>query len=277
MLRSAFITLSEVKLHYLEAGEGPLLLLLHGFPEYSGIWTNYLARLSDRYHVVAPDLRGYHLSEKPDGPEAYDLKRLMGDIRELLAALGEKKVYLAGHDWGGLLAWYLAAHHPELFERLVILNAPHPKLYQKLYAEDAAQRAQAAYIPLLLSPESETFLAQDDYAYLRRSVFKGVQCGLSEDDKAGLLEAWRSGLRGPIHYYRSYIPQQKAYAAEMPLVTLPTLVLWGEKDHALSLKNLEGLDAFVSDLTIERFPEAGHWLTYEIPDAIEASIRSFCV
>ena len=275
-IKSEMVPVNGINMHVLEKGEGPVVLFLHGFPSYSGSWKRYLETLSDQFRVVAPDMRGYNLSSQPQEVDAYKIEVLMRDILALTERLGGSKVCLVGHDWGGLLSWYLAAHHPEAFSKLVIMNAPHPKIYQSLYGKDLDQTLKASYVPVLIAPFSEKLLAAADFKILSVGLFGQSTYQFGEDEKAEIYSAWDKGLLGPVSYYRSYIPRQKQLAAEMPRITVPTKVLWGEKDAALSIKNLDGLDQYVEDLSVTRYPDATHWVNYEKVDELAAEIRSFC-
>ncbi|MCX6131353.1 MAG: alpha/beta hydrolase [Proteobacteria bacterium] len=270
------VLLDDVSIHYLQKGKGPLILMLHGFPEHSGLWSKYVESLGRSYHAVAPDLRGYNLSSQPKEVEAYAIEKLMGDITSLVRKLGHEKACLVGHDWGGLLSWYLAAHHPESFSKVIIMNAPFPKVYSKLYKEDSEQKAMASYVGFLMTEGSDKALAADNFAGLANSLFNGSSYPFNAREKQEILEVWGRGLFGPVAYYKSYIPRQDKLASEMPDISIPTLVLWGEKDSALSIKNLDGIDEHVKNLKIERFPAATHWLTYEMPDQLIEKIDKFC-
>ena len=270
------VVVGTTRLHYLERGTGPLILLLHGFPEYSGMWRDYLEPLGTSNHVVAPDLRGYNLSAQPGAVSEYALEKLMGDVTGLVQKLGHNKVCLVGHDWGGLLSWYVAGHHPELVSRLVILNVPHPKIYQKLYTSDKEQKKMATYVGKLLAAGSEKALAQSNYLTLQTSMFGGSTHTFDDATKAEILAAWNKGLAGPINWYRAYMPRQRELSDKLPAIKVPTLVLWGGKDTALSLKNLDGLKTHVAKLEVKRFPAATHWLTYESPDLLVPAIKTFC-
>lgn len=269
------VKINDITMHYLERGSGPLLLLLHGFPEHSGIWTPYLDTLGDRFHVVAPDLRGYNLSSKPADVSAYEIEILMHDVLALVQALGHEKAYLVGHDWGGLLSWYLAAHHPAMFQNVTIINAPHPKVYAHLYATDEEQRAKAAYVGFFQTPEAEAALEANNFERLRQSVFADSAHTRSAGEMQGYLDAWGRGLSGGINYYRAYVPRQAALAEALPRITIPTQVIWGEKDSALSIKNLDGLDQHIEHLRIKRYPDATHWITDEKVAELSEDIRTF--
>ena len=268
--------LGDIKIHYLEQGQGPLIILLHGFPEFSGIWNPYFAHLSQEFQVVAPDMRGYNLSSQPEPISDYQIEILMTDIVNLVKALGHQRAFLVGHDWGGLLSWYLAAHHPETFSKVTIINAPHPKIYSNLYKTDEEQMTKAAYVGFLQSPEAEQSLSENNFQKLRASVFNTSKHKRTAAEEQAYVDAWRRGLKGSINYYRAYIPRQEKLAAELPLITIPIQLLWGENDHALSLKNTEGLNAYVHDMRITRYPDASHWITDEKVAELSHKILEFC-
>lgn len=269
-------TAPGIKLHVLRQGKGPRILFLHGFPSYGGSWKPYFQKLSGSFELIAPDLRGYNLSSQPPDVDAYRLESLLDDVVSLARKLGPEPICLVGHDWGGILAWYLAGHYPQIFSRLIIINAPHPKIYQQLFKSDWKQKLKAYYIPILLTADSEKFLALGDYRAVKLLVFGMAKNAFTPEERREHLEAWRHGLRGPVNYYRSYVARQRKLVAGLPNIKVPTLVLWGEKDQALSLKNIEGLDAYVSDLEIVRYPDATHWITHEKVDSLASKIASFC-
>ena len=154
-LRDGFATIDGVRLHYVEAGEGPLILFLHGFPEFWYAWRRQLAAFGEDHRAVAPDMRGYNLSDKPEGLDAYRMRNLVGDVRGLASHLGHQRFVLVGHDWGGAVAWAFAIRHPELLDRLVIINAPHPLIFAQLLATDARQKATSRYMTQFLDPGTQ--------------------------------------------------------------------------------------------------------------------------
>lgn len=274
-----------VTLHGVAAGEGPLILFLHGFPEYWYAWRRQLAEFSSTHCAVALDLRGYNLSDKPEAVEAYALSHLIADVKAVLDRLsGGRKAVLVGHDWGGVLAWLLAAHHPEYLERLVIINAPHPTLFARELAQNPMQQAASSYMLLFRSAAAETTLSAFNFAALRKAVFDLARAGaFTEEDRLRYLEAWRQpgALTGGLNYYRAAKigPSQPAAEQELPSalprITVPTLVLWGERDTALLSENLEGLGEVVESVKVVRLPEGTHWVVHEEPERINREIREF--
>ncbi len=191
---------------------------------------------------------------------------------------------LVGHDWGGVVAWAFAAQHPEMLERLVIINAPHPTVFARLLASDPAQQKASSYYNLFTSPQAEQVLSANNYAMMQqwfRSVF-------NEEDRKTYLTAWSQpgALTGGLNFYRAAQLRSPAGAPPgqtaqppaippLPRITTSTLVIWGENDPALPTGNLEGLDQYVKPLTIQRVPDAGHWIVHEKPALVIRYIRDF--
>ncbi|HEY7124007.1 MAG TPA: alpha/beta hydrolase [Ktedonobacterales bacterium] len=289
MLTHEFVDVNGVRLHCLTAGEGKLLLFLHGFPEFGYAWKEQLAEFSKDYHVVAPDLRGYNLSSRPPEVEAYQMKHLVEDVRALIAHYTAEKCILVAHDWGGAVAWGVAVAHPDLLEKLVIVNSPHPAVFQRELRENRAQQAASRYMVLLRSEKAEGFVSANDYAALREQ-FLGARLWqelFTEEDRRAYLQAWAQpgALTGALNYYRAgrLAPSEEAGGAPGGVsrdlaayrVKVPTLVIWGEQDTALLTGNLAGLEAFVPDLTVRRVADGSHWLVHEQPQVVNGLIWEF--
>jgi pimeloyl-ACP methyl ester carboxylesterase len=280
----------EVRLHCAETGrEGaPLVLFLHGFPEFWAAWKDVLPAFADRWHAVAPDLRGFNRSSKPADVRAYRAPALVADLDGLIRGLGHERAVVVAHDWGGAVAWALAIAMPHRLHGLVILNAPHPVPFARLLATDPAQQAASAYMNWLRRPGSESALAKDDFALIER-FFVGEHPPAWYDaaTRAAYHEAWGQpgALAGGVAYYRAsslYPPtDDDPGAARLTLdpsqfvVRVPTRVLWGERDRALLTGLLDGLDQVVPDLVVRRMPECSHWLAHERPAEVAAAIRGF--
>ena len=162
--------MNGIRLHYKSAGKGELILFLHGFPEFWYQWKNQLADFGRDYQAVAPDMRGYNFSSKPAEVDQYKLKTLVDDVRGLADHLGAKKFVLVGHDWGGLVAWTFAAYYPELLEKLVIINTPHPAIFERELRENPAQQAASQYMLLFNTPQAEQEISKDNFAGLAQAV-----------------------------------------------------------------------------------------------------------
>jgi pimeloyl-ACP methyl ester carboxylesterase len=283
-----YANVNGVRLHYARAGAGPLMLFLHGFPEFWYCWKGQLEEFGRDHNAVAPDLRGYNLSDRPAEVSQYRTRILVEDIRQLAARFGPEKFVLVGHDWGGALAWGLAIAHPELLHKLVIVNSPHPVPFARELAHNKAQQDASEYMNLLRSAKAERVLSEDNYARLRKMTLDGWGGGaFGQDDAAAYIAAWsQSGaLTGGLNYYRASPlyppvgddPGAKALHLDPAefIVRVPTMVVWGMRDQALLPCILDGMEACVPDLRVERLPEVSHWVMHEQPQRLNALIRDF--
>ena len=292
MLRHEYADLNGVRLHYVTAGKGKLIMFAHGFPEFWYEWKNQLAEFGRDYQAVAPDMRGYNLSSKPADVDQYRIGYLVEDLRALAEHLGHKKFVLVGHDWGGAVAWAVATFHPDYLEKLIIINAPHPGVFERELRENPAQQRASKYMLMFRRPQAEEIISADNYAVLVDAVLgEGLKQGyFSEDDRKAYIEAWSQpgALTGGLNYYRAagigpptgegtlWRATKNAVPGLSSLtVRVPTLVIWGEKDEALLTGNLEGLDRFVPDLTVKRIPDGSHWVIHEKPGLVNSYIREF--
>jgi epoxide hydrolase 4 len=271
----------EVELRILEAGEGEVVLLLHGFPQAAEAWLRQLPALAAAgYHAVAPDLRGYGGSDRPHGVSSYALPRLVADAVGLLDALGARQAAVVGHDWGGAVAWALAARHPERVRRLVVVNAPHPARFRQLLrTRDQLVRSwYALFFQLPFLPE--LLLRRNRFAALRGVFRRGARTPdvFSRDE----VEAYLSALRPPgaltaaLNYYRAMgrdaLLRRRGGGSR---VEVPTLLAWGEQDPHLSPRNAEGLERWVPHLRVHRFPRATHWVPAEEASELNSLILDF--
>jgi pimeloyl-ACP methyl ester carboxylesterase len=296
VLKEQYIQVSGLRMHCMTAGKGPLILFLHGFPEFWYEWKNQLAEFSKDHLVVAPDMRGYNLSDKPDSEEQYRMGYLVDDVLNLADHYSHgKKFVLVAHDWGGAVAWAFAIAHPERLDKLVIVNAPHPGVFGRLLASDPKQQQASQYMLMFRSAQAEQMLSANNYTPLVTAVLgAGLKDGVfTEDDKQAYIKAWSQpgALTGGLNYYRANrvgppASGQSSDASEAPqgsfgvdpsklAVKVATLVIWGEKDTALLTGNLDGLDQFVPQLTIKRIPEGTHWVIHEKPAEVNGYIREF--
>jgi len=283
MLTDNYANVNGVRLHYVTSGTGPLILFLHGFPEFWYAWKNQLADFASDYQAVALDMRGFNLSDKPSDVAQYRLDILVEDIRAFAAHLSPaKKFVLVGHDWGGFVAWAFAAAHPHALEKLVIINAPHPAVFARLLTSDPAQQKASEYMEIFRSPQAEQILSANDFDVLANMVVVfGSQNGLPPEDKPAYIKAWSQpgALTGGLNYYRanrlSTSPLADGANASSFTVNVPTLVIWGEKDPAMVPQNLDGLAEFVPQLTVKRIPDASHWLVHRQSAEVTAYIRAF--
>jgi epoxide hydrolase 4 len=262
----------------------PRALLLHGFPEAAFVWDEVMQRLDDRVQCIAPNLRGYERSSAPAEVEAYRAKHLVADITALIAQQGAPIDLLVAHDWGGAVAWNLAALRPELLRRLLIINSPHPATFLRALRDNPAQQAASAYMNFLCRPGAAALLAENDFARLWPFFENmGGSAWLDETTRERYREVWRHGLEGALNYYRASPLRPPTSASDaihtltlpagMTTVRVPTTVLWGDADTALPPSLLDGLGAFVNELDVQRVAGATHWLIHEQPALVAEKIN----
>lgn len=287
-LNDGYAQVNGVRLHYMAAGSGKLILFLHGFPEFWRCWQRQLAHFGTDHLAVAPDMRGYNLSDCPADVREYRAKLLVEDIRQLARTFTRDKFVLVAHDWGGAVAWSLAIAHPELLSHLVIINSPHPYGFWRELANNPAQQKASDYMLLLRDAKAERVLSENRFERLLKMRFAGRAEGAAlDEDRKAYLEAWSQpgALTGSLNYYRAsplYPPSASdPGATRLKLdpkdfaVKVPTLVIWGEKDQALLPSILDGIDEVVKDVEVVRVPDATHWVMDEKPDLVNAEIRRF--
>ena len=278
-IREGYAEVDDVKLHYVEAGDGPLVLLLHGFPEFWFGWRLQIAPLAAAgFRVVAPDMRGYNLSSRPAGVAAYDTGRLAADVRGLVKELGVESALLVGHDWGGSVAWATAMNHPEVVDRLVILNAAHPRrLSQGLH--HPGQLRKSWYFFFFDLPDLPESVVHADHWKFFRHFLRDARPPYTPEELDRYVEAWSQpgAARGMINYYRSSVRQSpKRAAAELRPISAPTLVIWGQRDRYLGPELAEPDHDDVPDLDrVERLPEASHWVHHDEAERVNQLLVDF--
>jgi len=276
-LREGYAEIGDVRLHYVEAGQGPLVVLLHGFPEFWYGWRQQIEPLAAAgFRVVAPDLRGYNLSSKPDGVKAYDTGQLTGDIRGLIRERGAESALLAGHDWGGSVAWATAMNHPEVVDRLAILNAAHPrKLSQGLH--HPGQLRKSWYFFFFDLPELPESVVHADNWHFFRHFLHDARPPFTPEETDRYIEAWSQpgAATGMINYYRSSVRDTHA-EEKLRTVEAPTLVIWGQSDRYLGQELAEPLGSDVPNLAgVERIPNASHWVHHDAPERVNQLMVNF--
>jgi pimeloyl-ACP methyl ester carboxylesterase len=296
------IEIENVNIHYVEAGEcsdthspRQTMVFLHGFPEYWGTWHAQLDYFANDYRVIAPDLPGYHLSDKPEALSFYEVPKLIQFMAKFIQGVApQEKIILVAHDWGGVIAWPIAAFFPQLIDRLVILNAAHPSIFTREMIHNAQQRQKSEYIHELIAPNGVETLSKHHYQYLKDKIFIGMREGtLNDTQRKAYEDVWAQpgAVNGMLQYYRAMpqlAPSEKVTAAgngpvvaathmKIPniRITCPTLLLWGEQDQAFVKENIDGVDEYVPDVRIKRFPDASHWLQHELPDDVNKEIDGF--
>jgi epoxide hydrolase 4 len=273
------VTLPDVRLHVAEAGPetGPPTLLLHGFPEFWYGWRHQMGPLAEAgLRVVVPDQRGYGLSDKPPGIAAYHLDRLGADVLALADACGAPTVRLVGHDWGGLVAWWVASRHPERVDRLAILNAPHPAVVGAYMRRHPGQWLRSTYVGLFQLPRlPERLLTADRCRVLRRALTSSSRPGaFSDADLDRYVEAWLQpgAMTGMLNWYRALVRLPRVTP---PPVRAPALILWGRQDTALQPGLAEASLETCEAGELRWYPRASHWIAHEEPASVNADLLAF--
>jgi epoxide hydrolase 4 len=277
-MQHEYIHTNGIQLHYVTEGEGPLMLMLHGFPEFWYSWRKQISEFSSHYKVVAIDLRGYNDSDKPAHQSAYVMAEFIQDVKGVIQGLGYDRCILVGHDWGGAIAWNFAYAYPTLLDRLIVLNLPHPaKFAQGLRTPQ--QLIRSAYIFFFQIPIlPELLLQANDYEAIA-SAFTGMAIDKSAFTTADLdaykdAAAKRGALTAMLNYYRNLV-QQGLTQTEWGVLTTPTLMIWGESDTALGKELTYGTEAYVQNLRIRYIPNCSHWVQQEQPQQVNQYIHEF--
>ena len=274
----AYITTNNVKLHYVTQGEGDLILMLHGFPEFWYSWRHQIPEFAKDYKVVALDLRGYNDSDKPADKSAYVMDEFILDVEGVIKGLGYDKCILVGHDWGGAIAGNFAYAHPEMVERLIILNLPHPAKFAE-GMRNPQQLLRSSYMFFFQIPWLPEFLIQSsDYQPIETAI-KGMAVNKSAFSKEDLeaykdAAAKRGAMTATLNYYRN-IFQQRMTSQDWSVLEVPTLMIWGEKDTALGKELTYGTEAYVRDFQIKYIPDCSHWVQQEKPELVNQYMREF--
>jgi pimeloyl-ACP methyl ester carboxylesterase len=259
--KSGFVDSGGVPIHYVEAGDGPLVVLIHGFPDFWYTWREQMPELARSFHVVAIDLRGYNLSGKPDGVEAYTVEKLVADLLAVFDHFKADKAVLVGHDWGGMVAWSFAVAHPDRTDRLIVLNLPHPKGLMRELANNPAQRLASAYARAFQQPGSEQAVPLD-------GLILWVQ---DPEARAIYREAMRrSSVEAMLNYYKANFPREPYEAdRDFPPIRCPVLLIHGLKDPALLPGALNDTWKWIdAELTLVTIPDAGHFVQQDAAKAV---------
>lgn len=277
-----FLPTNGIRLHAVTAGEGPLLLMLHGFPECWYSWRHQIPALAAAgFQVVAPDLRGYNTSDKP--ATGYDIETLVEDVTGLLDHCGAEKGLIVGHDWGGAIAWAVALAHPERVEKLIVLNIPHPTLLARALRTNFRQMLRSLYILFFQIPVvPEWLIRRNNYRLIQRT-FRGTAAHPERFTDADIA-VYRTAASQPgaltamLSYYRALRRGkmlQWARGGPPAVVRMPTLMIWGEQDHALGKELTFGTAELVPDLRIRYLPDASHWVQQDQPEAVTQLMLEF--
>lgn len=264
----------DITLNVACRGDGPVVLMLHGFPEFHHAWADVMDRLAEDFRLIAPDQRGYNLSDKPEPVEAYHLPVLAEDMKALIPLVSREPVLVLGHDWGGPVAWMLA-HDPEAPVRGVyVANGPHPMRFAQLMETDPEQQSAAGYMDFFRREGAEEALTPEVLAGY------GFEDMLSEADLALYMQAWSQpgAVEGGLKWYRANLLTVEASTEAMAGVSattqVPVRVAWGLEDTSLLPVNAEGLEEWVPDLEVEWVEGADHWIEHRAPEVLAAGVRA---
>ena len=267
-----------INLHYVTQGEGPLMLMLHGFPEFWYSWRKQIPEFAKDHKVVAIDLRGYNDSDKPTAKEAYVMAEFVADVKGVIEELGYDRCILVGHDWGGAIAWNFAYAYPNLVEKLIILNLPHPAKFAE-GLRTPQQILRSFYMFLFQIPIVPEMLIQlDDYQAIE-AAFLGMavnKAAFTQQDIDAYKDAFakRGALTAALNYYRN-IFKQGLTSQDWSVLDVPTLMIWGESDTALGKELTYGTETYVRDFQIKYIPNCSHWVQQEQPQLVNQYIREF--
>lgn len=282
-LTEGYAKVGDVNYHYVSAGEGPLVILYHGFPSFWYAWKFQIAELAKHYRVVAVDGLGSNLSDKPSAIGRYRIDKLAEDLNQLAYQLSDDKTFhLIGHDWGGALSWAFAQRYPQRVEKLIVLNAPPYNLFLELLRNNAQQQKVSRYIDILSHPMGEAVLGfNDSYLIWSMAYQKHLDHNTISKTEADLFRqalARPQALHSAINWYRANTPTRdniNSWPKDNPTVKAPSLLIWGVKDKTFVAEFLELLPNYVDQLTIERLPNAAHWPSLSHAERVNRTIIDF--
>jgi pimeloyl-ACP methyl ester carboxylesterase len=302
-----YAEVNGVRLHYASVGQGPLVLFLHGYPSFWYQWKDQMAEMGRDHLAVGLDMRGYNLSSRPEGLEAYKMPQLVEDVRQFAEKLAgkDRKFVLVGHDWGANVAWVFTMYHPEMVEKLVIVNGAHPFISERELRENPAQRFASNYFFVFnkfLAPGEQPVNEIDTKESAARRAHAGfvdaeVKSGrYTEADRQAWIAAWSQAgsTTAGLNYYRanhrnppfndrhpastiptSWSAEEITRGAKSTIIRMPTLVIWGIKDTAILSGHLSGLDKWVTDLRVKLYPDDDHWVMLQKAAPVAQDIRRF--
>ncbi|KAI6202465.1 AB hydrolase-1 domain-containing protein [Aphelenchoides besseyi] len=282
--KDGYFDLSEVRLHYVEAGDPnrPKMLFVHGFPQFWYCWRHQLRHFQKDYHVIALDMRGYNESDKPHGIDNYRIDRLVKDLDEVIQQLGGKTT-LIGHDWGAIVCWSLAAERPSIIDKLIIMNVPEPRAFRHVISTSARQLLASWYMFMFQAPYlPESVFRAEDLKTVETMLRKSIKdkAKMTDDD----IEAYKYalsqpyGLTGPLNYYRAaprYMHDVHRQRELTGLIQSKTLIIWGELDTALTVAGAHASLRFCADAQLKLIPTASHFVQEDEPEKVNAYIEDF--
>ena len=267
-LEHKYVDNQGVKIHYVKAGKGPLVVFVHGFPDYWYSWRHQIQGLQDESTVVALDTRGYNLSDKPQAEEQYDMALLVSDVLAVIKSEGASKATLVGHDWGGAICWSTAMAHPQIVEQLVIVNLPHMScLVRELMAEDSKQHKASQY--------ARTFQEKESHKFLNATILSSIVPTQTEQDRTLYKEAFeKSSINGLMNYYRRNYPREPYQIPQVPKIQMPVLQFHGLADKALLAPALNGTwEHLAKDWTLVTLPGVDHWAHVQQAEKVTQTMR----
>ena len=277
----SFIETNGVKLHVVTAGpeDGPLVVLLHGFPEYWKGWKHQIPALVEAgYRVMVPDQRGYNTSEKPAKISDYDIDLLAGDILGLIDHAGRDKAHVVGHDWGAVVAWWLGIHHGDRLNKLAILNVPHPIVMRKHLMKNRSQLKKSWYIFFFQIPfiPEQAFIRNGGEKMLQMLKTTSNPGSFSEEDLAGQAQSWANPgcPRSMINWYRAMM-RRVASRQEQVRISVPLQMIWGKNDIALGSEMAAPSLDYCDDGQLEMIEEATHWVQHDAPERVNEILIEF--
>lgn len=281
-LQHCYEKVNGIQLHYVTAGEGDLVILLHGFPEFWHGWKKQIPALSKYYKVVAVDMRGYNESDKPDGIQHYTSKIIAKDIVELIHLLNAKKAHIIGHDWGGGIAWTLAQHFPQVVDKLIVLNCPLPQVLVRHFFTNISQLKKSWYMFFFQLPTlPEKYISRD----LRTFFYRGLRGwarnknAFSKEDIEAYVKAFQQpgAITAALNYYRAAFREgfKRENRKNIP-VAADTLVIWGEDDKALGKELTFGMERYFNNFfEIKYISNCSHWVQHEYPELVNGYMLNF--
>jgi len=307
MFQDNYADVNGVRLHYASIGTGPLVLFLHGYPSFWYQWKDQMAEMGRDHLAVGLDMRGYNLSSRPEGLEPYTMKHLVEDVRQFAGKIGgaDRKFVLVAHDWGANVAWAFAMYHPEMLEKLIIINGAHPFVSERELRENPAQRYASNYFFVFngyLAPGEQPIDEHDTRESATRRAHGGfvdaeVRSGrYTEEDRQAWVDAWSQpgSTTAGLNYYRanhrnppfndrhpaatiphSWSAKDVTAGAKSTIIKTPTLVIWGMRDTAILSSHLSGLDKWVTNLSVKLYPDDDHWVMLEKHTQVAQDIRKF--
>jgi len=286
LLHHEFANINGIKMHYVTIGEGPLIVFLHGFPEFWKSWKHQISFFSKKFKVVALDMRGYGETERPIQVGEYRIEKLARDVTELIDSLGQKKATVVGHDWGGAVAWATAMMNPSFVEKLIVMNAPHPAIVQRNAFRNYAQMQKSWYMFFfLLEKAPEKVLSSNNFEILKHmfeiSIKRKDRFSLSDIEE--YVSSWskEGGITGGLNYYRANLNEEfwdnLGESIPFPKIKIPTLQIWAEDDMFLGKELTEGTKEFVVDapFSLNVIPNCGHWVQQEAPEEVNQIMEEF--